>query len=152
MTIDDLLARESIRHAIASYNIAGDSLRPDDLAATFTEDGIYEFPGFGPVPGFHFQGREAIRAASAGWRRKDQPAKPGKLSFVRHNITTCKIDLNDPDSATARSYWLVITDIGPDHSGTYNDIFRKVGDDWLIAHRRIRVDWRSPDSLFPPLD
>ena len=32
------------------------------------------------------------------------------------------------------------------------DIFRKEGDQWLIAHRKIRVDWRSPDSLFPPLD
>ncbi len=45
-----------------------------------------------------------------------------------------------------------MTDIGPDHSGTYNDLFRKVGGQWLIAHRKIRVDWRSPDSLFPPLD
>lgn len=152
MTVEELLARESIRHTIHSYNIAGDSMRPDDLAATFTENGIYEFAGFGPVPGFHFEGRAAIRAASAGWRKAGQPAKPGKLSFVRHNLTTCRIELTGPDSAAARTYWMVMTDIGPDHSGVYNDVFRKVGDQWLIAHRKIRVDWRSPASLFPPLD
>lgn len=152
MTVEELLARESIRHAIVSYNVAGDSRQPDKLAATFTDDGVYEFNGFGPVPGFHFEGRAAIEQASAGWRKPRQSATPSKLTFVRHNITTCRIELTGPDSATARTYWIVMTDIGPDHSGTYNDIFRKVGDAWLIAHRKIRVDWRSPDSLFPPLD
>jgi hypothetical protein len=152
MTIDELLARESIRHTIHSYNIAGDSIRPDEFAATFTEDAIYEFAGFGPVPGFHFEGRAAIEQASAGWRKAKEPARPSRLSFVRHNLTTCRIELTGPDSATARTYWMVMTDIGPDHSGVYNDVFRRVGEQWLIAHRKIRVDWRSPDSLFPPLD
>ncbi|RYD93728.1 MAG: nuclear transport factor 2 family protein [Sphingomonadales bacterium] len=152
MTIDELLARESIRHLIATYNIAGDAMRPEDLAAVFADDAIYEFNGFSPVPGFHFEGRAAIREASAGWRKRETPAKPSKLSFVRHNITTCRIELTAPDTATARTYWMVMTDIGPDHSGTYNDVFRREGDGWRIAHRKIRVDWRSPDSLFPPLD
>ena len=156
MTVEELLARESIRHAIATYNISGDSQRPEGLAGVFTDDGIYEFAGFGPVPGFHFEGRAAILEASAGWRKAKEPAqtpaKPSRLSFVRHHLTTCQIELTGADSARARTYWAVYTDIGPDHIGTYNDIFRRVGDDWLIAHRKIRVDWRAPDSLFPPLD
>ena len=28
------------------------------------------------------------------------------------------------------------------------DRFRKVGDDWLIAERRVRTEWNAPDSLF----
>jgi hypothetical protein len=40
------------------------------------------------------------------------------------------------------------TDIGPDHAGYYLDIFRKEGDLWLIAHRRVRMDWEAGNSLF----
>ena len=57
-------------------------------------------------------------------------------------------ELTGPDSARARTYWVAWTDIGPDHDGYYLDSFRKVEDRWLIAHRRIREDWRSSDSLF----
>ena len=33
-------------------------------------------------------------------------------------------------------------------AGYYLDSFRKVDGAWLIAHRRVREDWRSPQSLF----
>jgi hypothetical protein len=56
--------------------------------------------------------------------------------------------LTSPDSARARTYWVAYTDIGPDHGGYYVDEFSKQGERWLIAHRRIREDWRSPQSLF----
>ena len=46
---------------------------------------------------------------------------------------------------------LVFTDIGPDHAGTYDDRLVRQGVGWLFAHRRIRLDWRSPESIFPPL-
>ena len=68
--------------------------------------------------------------------------------FVRHNLTTCKIDLTGPDTAKVRTYWMVITDIGPDHSGVYVDDFRNEDGQWLIAHRQVRSDWFSPDSHF----
>ena len=28
------------------------------------------------------------------------------------------------------------------------DSFRKVGEDWLIAHRKVTTEWNSPDSHF----
>jgi len=153
MTIDELLARESIRHLIASYNIAGDSVRAEALAAVFSDDAIYEFSAFGPLPAFRYEGSAAIRDSIAGWQGSGKPAvTPGRLTFLRHHITTCQIDLSGPDSAKARTYWMVYTDIGPDHCGTYNDQFRCVDGQWLIAHRKIRLDWRSPQSLFPPID
>jgi hypothetical protein len=67
---------------------------------------------------------------------------------VRHHLSTSKIDLTEPDTALARTYWAAWTDIGPDHAGYYLDTFRKVGGEWLIAHRRIRLDWTAEGSLF----
>jgi hypothetical protein len=149
MTLDDLLAREAIRDTLAKYNVSGDRLKVDDYAACFTEDGVIESE---ESPGkfiFRYEGREAIRAWQGRWLKRE----PGKdvvhgASFVRHHLSTSKIDLTGPDTATARSYWVAWTDIGPDHAGYYLDDFRKVGDDWLIARRRVRRDWASPDSLF----
>ena len=149
MTIDDLLAREAIRDTMAKYNVSGDRLKVDDYAACFTEDGVIESER---APGdyiFRYAGREAIRA----WQNRWLVREPGKdvvhgASFVRHHLSTCKIDLTGPDSAQTRTYWVAWTDIGPDHSGYYLDDFRKEGGEWLIARRRVRRDWSAPGSLF----
>ncbi len=149
MTLDELFAREAIRDTMAKYNVSGDRLKVDDYAACFTEDGIIESER---APGdylFRFVGREAIRDWQNRWRNRE----PGEdtvhgATFVRHHLSTCKIDLTGADTASARTYWVAWTDLGPDHSGYYLDDFRKVGEDWLIAKRRVRRDWSSPDSLF----
>ena len=149
MTVEDMLAREAIRDTMAKYNTAGDRLKVDDYANCFTEDGIIESE---EAPGkyiFRYEGREAIREWQNRWRNREvgQDTVHG-ATFVRHHLSTCKIDLTGPDSATTRTYWVAWTDIGPDHAGYYLDDFRKVGDDWLIARRRVRRDWQSADSLF----
>ena len=155
MTLDELLAREAIRDTIAKYNVSGDRLKAEDYAACFTEDGIIESTTKGVRDNFRYEGRAAILEWQNAWRN----AKPGqetrkdvvrKATFVRHNLTTCKIDMTGPDTATARTYWIVMSDNGPDHCGVYLDEFRKVGEEWLIAHRRVRTDWHAPDSLFAP--
>ena len=46
------------------------------------------------------------------------------------------------------SYFTVITEIGLDHMGRYRDRFVPVGDRWLIAHRFVSTDWRSPETTF----
>jgi len=96
--------------------------------------------------GTALEGRDAIRqwmAAPSVIPRADTPS-PG---YVSHHLTTCKIDLTSLTTATGRTYWLVITARGLDHSGCYDDRFIQVGDDWLIAYRRPRTLWKSPDSL-----
>ena len=149
MTIEEMLAREAIRHTMACYNMAGDRARADEFAAAFTEDGILESDGVPEADAFRHEGREALRTWMTRWR---EPSGPGisspRATFVRHHLSTCLIELTGADTAKARTYCTAYTDIGPDHGGVYLDEFRKVGDRWLIAHRRVRLDWRVPGSLF----
>lgn len=149
MTLEEMLDREAIRATMARYTMAGDRLREDEFAAVFTADAILETDGVAPEDAFRYEGREQIRTWISRWR--DRPAEAGKAhkaTFVRHHLTTCLIEFTGPGEAKARTYWTAFTDIGPDHGGYYLDVFRNSGADWLIAHRRIREDWRSPNSLF----
>lgn len=149
MTLDEMLAREAIRKTMAAYTAAGDRLKDAELAACFTEDGVIETEHVAEEDRFRYEGRDAIRQWIGRWR--ERPADAGSVtqaSFARHHLTTCHIELLGADEARSRTYWQAWTDIGPDHAGYYLDSFRRVGDVWLIAHRRIREDWRSPQSLF----
>jgi hypothetical protein len=73
-------------------------------------------------------------------------------SFIRHNLTTSEIELVGTDIARATTYFMVVTEIGLDHAGTYTDDLARIGGEWLFTHRRIALDWRSPDSVFPPVE
>lgn len=152
MTVEEMLAREGVRKTIHLYNAAGDARDGEAFVRLFAEDAVLEFAGFGPVPGFRSAGLEAIRARTATWSPvPGQDPSLSLASFIRHNLTTCRIDLTGPDEANARTYFVVFTDIGPDHAGTYADTLVRAGEEWLFAHRRITLDWRAPDSIFPPL-
>lgn len=149
MTLDELLAREGVRKTMAAYTAAGDRLREDDFLAVFTDDAVLESEGVPEPDLFRYEGRDAIRRWIARWRTPPPDGAPThQASFVRHHLSTCHIELTGPDSASARTYWVAWTDIGPDHAGYYLDRFRRIGETWLIAHRRIRRDWQSADSLF----
>jgi hypothetical protein len=147
MTLEELLAREGIRKTLAAYTMAGDRLRTDDFVAVFTDDAILETEGVPEADRFRYEGREAIRAWMDRWRRPAGEAPAHQASFIRHHLATCQIELTGPDSAKSRTYWTAYTDLGPDHCGYYVDDFRKVGERWLLAHRRIRLDWRIEGSL-----
>lgn len=145
MTIEDLLAREAIREVMAKYTVTGNRLEVADFLSCFTDDAIIESEFAAPDKTFRFEGKAAIQAWQQRWLAGDEVYG---TTFVRHHLTTSTIDLTGPDAATARTYWTVWTDIGPDHAGVYIDSFRKVGEAWLIAHRRIRFDWAMPGSAF----
>lgn len=134
---DDPLTRdrEAIRDRLARYTYAGDRGRIDDLAACFAADGVLEFPGGSGT------GPDGVRAVLA--RGGSGPAR----SFVRHHVTNPLIDV-DGDTATARSYFTVFSDNGPDHAGTYDDRLVRTPHGWRFARRRVRIDWQSPVSLF----
>jgi 3-phenylpropionate/cinnamic acid dioxygenase small subunit len=147
MTLDELLAREAIRKTMAAYTMAGDRLREEEFVAVFTEDAILETEGVPENDAFRYEGREAIRGWISRWRKPAGEAPVHQASFIRHHLSTCHIEFSGAEAARTRTYWVAYTDLGPDHGGYYVDDFRKVGDAWLIAHRRIRMDWRRGDSL-----
>jgi 3-phenylpropionate/cinnamic acid dioxygenase small subunit len=147
LNLDELLAREAIRQTMARYTMAGDRLRADDFIAVFTEDAVLASEGVEESDVFRHEGREAIRAWISRWSRRSAARSPD-ATFVRHHLSTSLIELTGPDTAKARTYWVAYTDIGADHCGYYIDIFRKTAEAWLIAERKVRLDWRSPNSLF----
>lgn len=148
MTLDELLAREGIRQTMASYTMAGDRLRADEFMAVFTEDAVLESDSVSEADAFRYEGREAMREWILRWRQPQPTGSGLAATFVRHHLSTSHIEIIGPESARARTYWVAYTDIGQDHCGYYLDTFRKVDDRWLIAHRKVRMDWRSPLSLF----
>lgn len=135
MILDELIAREQIRHTLAAYNHAGDSNDADGFAGAFTEDAIFEGPGF------RLDGRAAIRA----WKAS-QPMF-GAATFRIHHVSGVLIEFLAADRARVRSNWLVTTDIGADSAGRYDDLFRKTRDGWRIAHRQGAVLWRAGNSF-----
>ena len=128
----------AIRRTLARYNIAGDSGDLAGLAATFTADGVLH------APGIHVTGRAAIVARLEQSMAGHNPA----LTRVQHNLTTSLIESDGDDSARCRSYFVVFTDIGPDHAGSYHDRLVRIDGEWLIAERSAKLTWLSPDSLF----
>jgi len=152
MTEEERCAIEAIRRTIHSYNIAGDSRNAALYTPLWAEGALLEFAGFPPVPGFSCKGAKEIAARTEAWS-PDPTIDPSfaRTKFIRHNLTTSLITLTGPDTATARTYFLVMTEIGQDHCGTYDDELAYRDGRWLFRHRRIALDWRSPESLFPPI-
>lgn len=139
MTDEQVRARAMIQQRLAICTQAGDARKADDYAACFTEDGVLQLDQT-------IAGREAIRQWMTGPSAIPQPGN-APPSFISHHLTTCRIDFTGPDTASARTYWLVTSSAGIDHNGYYVDTLRMVGDDWLIAHRRPRTLWIAPGSL-----
>lgn len=141
MTIDEMLAREAIRHTMAVYSQAGDEFNEADYVSCFPEDGVLEFENFPGMGHLLFEGREAILKFVThffGAVKNGTATIPGE--FMRHHLTTCRIDLVDSLTATAKTYCLYGDNGGIKSSGIYEDKFRKVGDEWLIEFRLFSVD------------
>jgi hypothetical protein len=138
----EAIAREQIRDVIARYNQAGDRGRLDELVLCFTPQGAIQIKDEPPV-----RGREAIRERLGGAVRDLAGTSARRL--LRHHVSSTRIELLSPREASARSYYLVVTEIGPDHCGLYLDRLERDGDAWRIAHRRVTVDWKAPGTRFP---
>ncbi|KKC25222.1 nuclear transport factor 2 family protein [Sphingomonas sp. SRS2] len=130
-------AEARIKRLIAAYNIAGDRGRLDEIAACFAADGVLQTPLW----------QAAGRSEIAAGLRNSNSRGDSVVQFVRHHVTTSLISF-DGDVVTGRSYFLVFTQIGPDHAGVYVDRYRQEDGEWRIAHRQVRIDWKAPESLF----
>ncbi len=152
MELWELIAREQIRDSLALYNWSGDAFRLSELASAFCPDGTLEIRGRNAL-----QGRDAIIGFLGGGdassddesRRAVRKHSPTKR-VVRHNVTNIRFLELTPEQALVACYFTVFTEIGLDHYGRYRDTFVPYENGWLIAHRFVATDWRSPSSTMAP--
>lgn len=139
MELWELVAREEIRELVAQYAHFGDGGRFAEMVALFADDGVLRIDDRPPL-----EGRNAM-LAFLGETKRDQPASPA-ARYIRHHVTTLRIEVTSPDDATGAAYFFVVTDRGPDHWGRYRDRYVRVGGRWRFAERRVRVDGTAPGS------
>jgi hypothetical protein len=103
--------------------------------------------------------REAIVESLGGVRgarneetraKAAETQRGGPKRIVRHNITNIWFQSLTRDEALIASYFTVFTEIGVDQMGRYRDRLVPVGDQWLIAHRFVSIDWVAEDSTIGP--
>jgi hypothetical protein len=135
----ELIARELIREVVASYAQFVDSGRFDDVVALFTVDGVLEVKGREPAVG-----HEGLHAFFRGVGTDLAATTTSRL--IRHYTSNLSIDVVSQKEATARCYFLAVTEIGVDHWGRYRDRLVAAGDRWLFAHRTVRTDGTVPGA------
>jgi len=141
---DDFLTRESIRATMSRYAVAADCADYAELAACFCPQGVLIVAG-----GLSLSGREAIATELT---RRARARGHGIRSdiFQRHIIGTSHI-VCEEKAARATTYYLVITEQGPDHAGRYMDQFSPYDTQWLLTSREATMDWVNPSSRFASL-
>jgi hypothetical protein len=136
MELWELEAREVIRSTINRYAHCADSGRFDDLVNLFATDGVMEIVGRDPIVG-----RDAIRVFLTG--TKASLAATTTRPLIRHHVASIDIAVQDREHATARSYFFVITERGPDHRGRYRDELVRTDALWLFQRRRVQLEGRA---------
>lgn len=134
------VARSEITVQIARLAQLADTGEPEEYAAIFTEDAIWELRPGGNVPiaPARVEGRAAILAA-VHQRRGEGVQGPG--SNTVHTVTTTSIQVAD-DQAVAQSVLTFFTglDATPQLRAItrYTDTFAQQADgEWLLEHRII---------------
>src|SRR6187551_2108341 len=131
--------RAEIEDLMARYLFAIDYFDWDAYVATFAEDGELEFASGKSV------GRDAIRAAVTSFATgigRFYHTEDGKPAILRHVILQSSIRV-EGDRAWGRSLWLEMANHGPEDTmkmgtyGIYEDEFKKVDGQWLIARRNV---------------
>ena len=127
---------ESIRHLKALYcEHCDDHYNADAIASLFTEDAVWdgspEFP--------RLEGREAIREFFAGAN--------DIMSFARHQVMNPMIEVNGDEASGQWMLFQPCTSPGTGamwFSATYNDQYRRIGGQWMIAGTRVHVAFYTP--------
>lgn len=144
MTDEEHKAHVIIRNRLATLAQTGDTRKGDIYAEVFTEDCLFEF-GEGELSA-RMEGRESIREWMNGPRKIISTEAGTAPGFVNHHLTTSRIELLSEAEADVRTYWFVMSPIGPDHCGMYLDRWKKIGEQWHLHHRRIRTLWKAENS------
>ena len=137
-TLEEHLEIEAIKKLRVLYSQLFDSHRTDEMAMLFTEDAVCEFSD--DLPYDDWVGRDEIREQY----RKVVGGSTKPFSFM-HATTNGLVELTGPDSATG-SWFLLDLGLGDNPNpvgllGVYNDIYKKVDDEWFIHRTRIDHIW-----------
>ena len=148
--VDDLVAREALRRVVERYAQGVDRRDPHAVAALFTEDGALEIYDGDPdtiEPQRVRRGREEIATAL---ERLD------RYEVTTHFLGQQSVDL-DGDRARGETYCLAhhlytADGVRRDHvlSIRYLDDFRREDSEWLIARRRLAIDWSDERTVTEP--
>lgn len=137
----ELSVREQVRHLVATYTWAGDRGRTAEVADCFTADGVLDVGAHGG----RWEGRaEIARQLDAVVERV--AASGTAPTPVHHHVSSVLVTDVTEGSASARSYFTVMSEIGVDHWGRYLDRVVLDGDRWRFAERRVVVDGYASGS------
>jgi uncharacterized protein (TIGR02246 family) len=137
-----LADREAVDATMQRYVQGLDHLDRDLYASSFAPDGVLD------IDGNMRTGRNAMRAVvdqEIAFRKdmKDRGAVPRVLFHMDTNVY---VTFPEVDRATRSAYWVTYIRVGKDPEGlstlgvgTSVDELRRIGNEWLITHRRISL-------------
>jgi uncharacterized protein (TIGR02246 family) len=132
--VDPLADELAIRNVLARVAQLADTGELEEYLTLFTEDAAWEMPGAPPRKGH----ADILRGATE--RRAANTQGPG--TGTRHVLTTTAVWV-DGDAATARSYWMFMTNTveRPTLSlmGQYDDTLARTDTGWRLARRAITM-------------
>ncbi|WP_377320063.1 nuclear transport factor 2 family protein [Pimelobacter simplex] len=128
-----LIARDEIRALLTEYAHCADSGRTERMLELFAPDALLEATDAPACLGTSEIRRYFEHAAASARRHLASP-------YLRHHLASIHIELDGADHARSTSYFLAITDTGPDHWGRYRDTLRHDGTTWLVHHRRLDLE------------
>ncbi len=143
MNAGEMTARLAIHDLVHSYAVLLDTGKMDQLAQLFTADAVLN-DNYGESD----PGRDGVVAYLLAAINVPLPADSPRPKFMRHNITTHRVQMTDPSTAKADTYFVAVTDTQPDHWGRYRDKIVHTEDGWRFDHRAIFVEGWAESSWY----
>jgi hypothetical protein len=139
----EVQAREEIRDLVTRYNSNGDTGRFGPMMELFADHAVMETQGGRDGELVRREGKAAVESIFTGAKENwAEPAVPGAPVFIRHNVATHQIDVEDETHAKGRCYFHVNMAWGLDHWGRYIDTYEKIDGRWLFTYRKVLIDGR----------
>lgn len=143
MNSDEVAARVAIQDRVHSYAVLLDTGKFADLGALFAPDAILKDSYGTSTPG-----PEGVVAYLKSAIAVELPPDTPRPRFMRHNITSHRVRMVDRSSASADTYFIAVTDHGPDHWGRYRDTVVRLDGVWCFADRAVIVEGHATPSWY----
>ena len=132
--VQQLAAENAIRNQIARLALVTDTGDLDAYVGIFSPDAVWEVSGHDSR-----KGRDDILA---GARERTEQGLNGPKAHTRHVVSTTFVSV-EGDVATARSVFQLVRHANSKpiigFIGTYEDEFKKLGEEWLLARRVVSL-------------